>query len=55
MKATGGMTEDVLGEVRNRSADGDALVERIVSKVLRRRLTDLPPDSGLHEQPAPPP
>ncbi len=27
MQATGGMTSDVLGEVRNRSADGDALVE----------------------------
>lgn len=50
MKATGGMTEDVLAEVRNRSADGDALVERIIGTVLRRRLTELPPDSGLDEQ-----
>jgi hypothetical protein len=43
MKATGGMAEDVLGEVRNRSADGDALVERIVGAVLRRRARELPP------------
>lgn len=47
MKATGGMADDVLGEIRNRSADGDALVDRIVAKVLRRRLDDLPPSSGL--------
>jgi hypothetical protein len=47
MQATGGMTSDVLGEVRNRSADGDALVERIVAKVLRRRLVELPPDSTV--------
>jgi hypothetical protein len=45
MQATGGMTTEVLGEVRNRSADGDALVERIVAKVLRRRLAELPPPS----------
>jgi hypothetical protein len=43
MKATGGMADDVLGEVRNRSADGDALVERIVGAVLRRRARELPP------------
>jgi hypothetical protein len=43
MQATGGMTGEVLGEVRNRSADGDALVERIVGKVLRRRIAELPP------------
>jgi hypothetical protein len=45
MKATGGMADDVLGEVRNRSADGDALVERIVAKVLRRRIGELPPEA----------
>lgn len=45
MQATGGMTGEVLGEVRNRSADGDALVERIVAKVLRRRVAELPPAS----------
>jgi hypothetical protein len=48
MQATGGMTGEVLGELRNRSADGDALIERIVAKVLRRRLTELPPPSD-HE------
>jgi hypothetical protein len=47
MQATGGMTSEVLGEVRNRSADGDALVERIVAKVLRRRISELPPASGV--------
>jgi hypothetical protein len=47
MQATGGMADEVLGEVRNRSADGDALLERIIAKVLRRRLDDLPPESGL--------
>lgn len=50
MKATGGMTGEVLGEVRNRSADGDALVERIVAKVLRRRLAEVPPSAGLPER-----
>jgi hypothetical protein len=46
MKATGGMADDVLGEVRNRSADGDALIERVVAKVIRRRIEELPP-AGL--------
>jgi hypothetical protein len=50
MQATGGMTNEVLGEVRNRSADGDALVERIVGKVLRRRISELPPSSGLADE-----
>jgi hypothetical protein len=50
MKATGGMADDVLGEVRNRSADGDALVERIIAKVLRRRLGELPPASGFADE-----
>jgi hypothetical protein len=49
MKATGGMADDVLGEVRNRSADGDALVERIVAKVLRRRLAELPPEAAYKD------
>jgi hypothetical protein len=53
MKATGGMTEEVLGEVRNRSADGDALIERIVATVLRRRVSELPPDSGVVEDEVP--
>jgi hypothetical protein len=43
MQATGGITEDVLDQVRSRSADGDALVERIVAKVLRRKVAALPP------------
>ena len=50
MQATGGMTTEVLGEVRNRSADGDALVERIVAKVLRRRLAELPPPSSPRDE-----
>jgi hypothetical protein len=49
MKATGGMADDVLGEVRNRSADGDALVERVVAKVLRRRLAELPPEAVFED------
>jgi hypothetical protein len=53
MQATGGMTSEVLGEVRNRSADGDALVERMIAKVLRRRLGQLPPTSGLIEETEP--
>jgi hypothetical protein len=43
LQATGGITEDVVGGLRDRSADGDALVERIVARVLRRRVDELPP------------
>jgi hypothetical protein len=43
MQATGGITDDIVGGVRDRSADADALVERIVAKVLRRRAAALPP------------
>jgi hypothetical protein len=43
MQATGGITEDVLDGVRGRSADGDAVIERIVAKVLRRKVEALPP------------
>ncbi len=53
MQATGGMTTEVLGEVRNRSADGDALVERILDKVLRRRLAELPPPSRPEDESQP--
>lgn len=53
MQATGGMTSEVLGEMRNRSADGDALVERIIAKVLRRRVAELPPSSGIGEEAQP--
>lgn len=43
MQATGGITEDVVGGLRDRSADGDALLERVVARVLRRRVDELPP------------
>ena len=43
MQATGGITEDLVEGVRNRSADADAFVERVVARVLRRRVEDLPP------------
>lgn len=43
MQATGGITDDIVGGVRDRSAAADALVDRIVARVLRRRVAALPP------------
>ncbi|WP_334143802.1 hypothetical protein [Rhabdothermincola sp.] len=37
LEATGGITEDVVEQVRARTASADAVVERVVAKVLRRR------------------
>ncbi len=42
LDVTGGMKSEILGELRNRGADGDALVELVVGKVLRRKPR-LPP------------
>ena len=44
LDATGGLTTDIVDEVRGRSVDADSLVERIVAKVLRRKLAPLPPE-----------
>ncbi|WP_208029224.1 hypothetical protein [Rhabdothermincola sediminis] len=38
LEATGGITEDVVEQVRARTASADAVVERVVAKVLRRRV-----------------
>lgn len=46
MEATGGITGEVIGEVRDRGVAADAFVERIVAKVMRRRL-EPPPVSGV--------
>lgn len=42
LDVTGGMKSEILGEVRNRGADGDALVELVVGKIFRRKK-QLPP------------
>lgn len=46
MQATGGITEDVVHGVRNRTAGGDAVVERMAGW-LRRRSPDRLPPVGL--------
>ncbi len=42
MDATGGLTSDLVGDMREKGVEADALVERLVGKVLRRRLGELP-------------
>ncbi len=42
LDVTGGMSSEILGQIRNRGADGDALVEVIIGKVFRRKR-QLPP------------
>ncbi len=51
MQATGGITDDIVGGVRDRSADADALVERIVGRVLRRKVAELPPPAFPEDGP----
>ncbi len=48
MDATGGLTSDLVGDMREKGVEADALVERLVNKVLRRRLGTLP-EVGLPE------
>lgn len=44
MQATGGITEDVMRGVRNRTAGGDALVDRVAAWMKRRPPAELPPE-----------
>lgn len=43
LEATGGMKAEIVNEVRNRGADGDALVEIVFDKIFRRKSRPLPP------------
>jgi hypothetical protein len=43
LDATGGLTTDIVDEVRDRSVAADSLLERVVAKVVRRKLAPLPP------------
>lgn len=43
LEATGGMKAEIVSEVRDRGADGDALVELVFDKIFRRKHRPLPP------------
>jgi len=48
LEATGGMRAEIVSEIRDRGADGDALVEVVVDKLFRRKNRPLPPVAFPH-------